>query len=199
MVAKRISAVIIMIVVFYFTDLFAQSSFSTLQCDTELQQNGKVLMNGKLFVKGQKVRMELGSADMGDTITFSNGTSAYVYIPSQKIAMTMPISEAQKQLPLPQNFKDSYKLTGREQVDGKECEVYEYRDEKGNASKIWLDAQLQFPRKTIAGGVAMYYKNIVTGSEISDDYFELPAGIKTENLAPALEAYTKGGNKENDY
>lgn len=168
------------------TLLHAQDKYSSLQADTEIESPEMGKAQGKLFVKGKKVRMETnsGGATSVSMITLYDGQKAYVYFPSQNMAMISSASDVQAQMPMPKDDAEfDKKIVGQEVIDGKLCDIYQLQDRKGGAYKVWIARDLDFPLKSEAGGMKTYYKNVQVNVALEDSIFELPKGVQIQDMA----------------
>jgi outer membrane lipoprotein-sorting protein len=173
--------------------LYANDNFSSLQCDMVMEGSGMGVTRGKLFIKGDKVRMETDMPDEtgGSTISLFNGEKAYIYFPSQNMAMGISTSQAKEQMPIPKDYKEIYKTSGEETIDGRLCDIYEYRDPKGQVCKIWVARDIEFPVQSIVGGLKTYYKNIRTNITLDDTLFSLPSGVKIQDMNELIQQMDK--------
>lgn len=173
--------------------LYAKDNFSSLQCDTVIEGSGMGVTRGKLFIKGDKVRMEtsMPGGDGHATVYFCDGEKAYIYFPGQNTAMSISTSQAKEQMPIPKNYKEIYKASGEETIDGRLCDVYEYRDPKGQVYRIWVARDIEFPVQSIVGGLKTYYKNIHTNITLDDTLFSLPSGVEIQDMNEVIQQMDK--------
>lgn len=157
---------------------FAQQPYS-IKFDSVSQVEGFASISSTCYVKSLKVRMEIRAQDQ-ETVFIMDGQNSYMYFPSSKIAIPMPVQQISGQVPVPTSYKDIPGLVklGEEEVSGKPCDVYEY-NEKGNHHKIWVDKDIDFPIKsesmTGKGKVINYISNIEKNINLDDSLFKLPA------------------------
>jgi outer membrane lipoprotein-sorting protein len=174
------------LVLSFFSLFGAQKEFTSLQCDVALENNGVIFSKGKFYIKANKSRMESTTGGVR-TIILINADKAYTYIPEQNMAMAMSLSEAKMQTPQVRDFKDIYKLVGEETVDGKLCDVYEYKDRRAGLTRIWIAKDIEFPVKSETGGVKIYYRNIRIDVSLDDALFELPAGVQIHDMGALMQ------------
>lgn len=165
-------------VVFLHQASFAQAPYS-IKFDSSSQVEGGISVNSTCYVKSLKVRMEI-QAQGQETVFIMDGQNSYMYFPSSKIAIPIPVQQASGQVPVPTSYKDIPGLVkvGEEEVNGKPCDVYEY-NEKGNRHKIWVDKEIDFPVKSESmtgnGKVVNYISNVQKNIALDDSLFKLPA------------------------
>ena len=169
---------VLLAVVFFYRASFAQSPY-TIKFDSVSQVEGGISVASTCYVKSLKVRMELRAQDQ-ETVFIMDGQNSYMYFPSSKVAISIPVQQASGQVPVPTSYKEIPGLTkvGQEEVNGKPCDVYEY-NEKGNHHKIWVDKEIDFPIKsesmTGRGKVVNYISNVQKNISLEDSLFKLPA------------------------
>lgn len=169
--------------------LFAESKYSSLQCDTLMESDAAGKMQGKFFIKGKKVRMEgVSSGASGiNMITLYDGQKAYAYFPEQNMAMVMPASHVSQQMPVINSEEFKKKIVGEETIDGRLCDIYQFSDKKGATYKVWVARDIEFPLKSEAAGTRTYYKNIRVNAAINDGIFELPAGVQIQDMGSMMQ------------
>lgn len=165
---------------------WAMRSYSTVQYDLVMQQPGMGQgMTTKVYTKGKKSRMEMQAGGM-QSMTIFDGVQAYMYVPSQNMAVAVPMQAARSQVPMIEDYQKDCQYLGDETVDGKYCGVYNCA--KGASPvKMWIDKAIDFPVKTEAQGATAYYKNVVFDAPIDDSMFTLPAGVKPQDMATMMQ------------
>lgn len=168
--------------------------FNSIQFDCEMNVPGQEAIHSKFFMKDfmsatKNMRMEMNmpaSSGGGQAIMILNQGKIYMYYPAQGIAMTMsaPNQQMQQQIPkLPQEYAGAVmKIVGQETVDGRLCDVYSITMPKGENFKTWVAKDISFPVKVQANSFTAYYRNIVLDPVLSDSLFQLPAGVKVQDM-----------------
>jgi len=165
---------------------WAMRSYSTVQYDLVMQQSGMGQgVTTKVYTKGKKSRMEMQAGGM-QSMTIFDGVQAYMYIPSQNMAMAVPMQQAKSQVPMIEDYQKDCQYLGDETVDGKYCGIYNCA-KGGSPVKMWIDKALDFPVKTESQGTTAYYKNVVFDAPIDDSMFSLPAGVKPQDMATMMQ------------
>lgn len=176
--------------------LFANSKeIKAMSFTMVVTADGKTLTSGKMWVKGNKFKMENSAEGMDTAIFYADGDKkiAYSYIPSQQMATKMDYGQAETQTQYsPLDYSEEYgndekmdfKVVGTEVVNGYKCEVIEMVDKEGTA-KLWVSKELGLPikieSKTGGSHTVMEYKDIQVGN-IPDSEFELPAGVQVVDM-----------------
>jgi outer membrane lipoprotein-sorting protein len=152
---------------------------------TMITKAGPHETQGKIFVKGNKVRNEM-KADGRTQISIVRLDKKVMWLimPAEKSYMEMPLNPQateQTMLKKPEGQVEM-KLLGKETVNGYETEKYETTArERGEAIKqyIWLSKKLGMPIKMAAadGSYSMEYRDIQEGG-VSDTLFEPPRGYQ---------------------
>ena len=165
-----------------FTGIAVAFDFSA---DTVMKQKGQAMISGKIFVSGDKSRMEMQNtviiARMDKKIT-------WMLMPEQKMYMETKLKPGS--VPVEKDSTQVEKvLVGKDTVDGKPATKYKIifsGDKEKNAVYQWfLDAN-GFPAKTAAldDSWSHEYKNIKQGKQPTD-LFEVPEGYKKISM-PAM-------------
>ena len=171
---------------------WAMRSYSTVQYDLVVQQAGVGQgMTTKVYTKGKKSRMEMQAAGM-QSISLFDGVQAYMYIPSQNMAIAVPMQQAASQVPMIEDYQKDCQSLGDETVDGKYCGVYNCA-KGGSPVKMWIDKSMDFPVKTETRGMTAYYKNVVFDAPMDDSMFSLPAGVKPQDMSTMMQGMTGAG------
>ena len=164
--------------------------YSSMKYDMVMEQGSIGSVTTKVYVKGNRSRMEMQAGGM-QTINLFDGTQAYMYIPSQNMAMVVPIQAAKAQLPVIGDYSKNCDNLGEEMVDGRSCSVYNCA-KGGQPVKMWIDKELDFPLKTITGGATVYYKNIEVNVPLDDSLFVLPEGVKAQDMSTMMQGLGGG-------
>lgn len=170
------SKVLLSIFIFSFCAFFCYAlDFSA---NVVSQAKGTPKMTGKIFVKGQKTRMEIAGSI---SITRLDKGIVWVLMPAQKMYMERPLSPQSAAVTADSNEAKSV-LIGTETIDGKGVEKYKIDTvSSGQAVSFyhWLMKGSKIPVKVAAVDNSWFqeYKNIVTVSP-DDSLFEIPQGYK---------------------
>jgi hypothetical protein len=169
-----------------FIVLFVLTSFANGYCieifaDVLIKQ-GSAVNKGKIYVKGEKQRIETGG--QGITIIRGDKNVAWMLIPEEKSYMDMPLGpNLAEKLEVTPKMKDevSRKLLGDEVVDGRKTKKYEVTLTSGPKTEkvfqwVWTDMDFPVKMADMGGKWSLEYRNI--GRIVSDNLFELPAGYE---------------------
>jgi outer membrane lipoprotein-sorting protein len=171
------------------SDLFGKAeSIASVRYDMVITSPGNPSVTSKQWVKGNNMRTEI-TAEGQKMITIMNGDKQemYMYFPEQNMAMKMDFSEAPESAVEEAVSIEDYNPTviGTETIDGKLCTVVEYAVPEGSA-KMWLWQKQGFPVRmemTAPEGTSRIDWKNIEFDDISDDKFELPAGVEIMDLA----------------
>ncbi|MEN6616348.1 MAG: DUF4412 domain-containing protein [Syntrophorhabdus sp.] len=145
-----------------------------------VSKEGKVTRNGKIYVKGNKYRVEKGSSplftivrgDKGKFWQINNAEKTYIeatLTPDMKPNVDEKLAG-----------ETSRKATGTETVNGYSAKKYQVtvKTPKGKTETIqqWWSTEYSFPVKLVGEKWSVEYKNIKKGN-IPDSMFELPKGL----------------------
>ncbi len=165
-----------LVIIFIFSNLsFAQNFAADI-----VSRSGKALTNGKIFISGDKLRMEMQGAV---SITRLDKKVMWMLMPQEKMYMQMPIP-AENLIAGKDKVSGEIERTllGEEVIDGKLAEKYRIvydSDGKKTAVISWILKDLGLPVKTVSedGKWQMEYKNIKVGQQ-DPTLFELPSDYK---------------------
>jgi outer membrane lipoprotein-sorting protein len=163
---------------------------------------GTMSREGKVYVKGKKMRTESG---MGQGITIVDGDTGTVWVlqPAQKMyfemkkGATQPTQTTQSDEELAK-LADK-KLLGTETVNGYQCEkyLYTYHDKALGTMTMWIATKLGQAIKMVhqspEGESSFEYRNIKEGG-VADSLFQIPAGY-TKMQMPGMPGMGKGMGK----
>lgn len=143
------------------------------------------VMQGKVFVKGDKMRNEMDmDGETNITILRLDKQVAWIAMPEEKMYMEMPLTpEMQKKMMLKDPAdRAKMKHLGTETVNGFESDKYEIDlTHEGQTIKqyIWIAKKLDMPIKseTSDGAMSMEYRDIKMGG-VADAVFEMPQGYQ---------------------
>lgn len=160
----------------------SQKQFSSFSCEALVQAENGVSFEFKIMAKGNKFRMEGVNSGLG-AITIYDGTSAYLYMPGQNMAMPIPLGQANSQM-IPSNWGiDSHcQNLGSEPADGIACKLYDCQ-----GKKVWVAESTGFPVKVIAHNSQVHYSNFKEGVELDDSLFVLPEGVNKLDMGRILQ------------
>jgi outer membrane lipoprotein-sorting protein len=160
---------------------------------------GTMTKEGKVYVKGKKMRTESG---MGQGITIVDGDTGTVWVlqPAQKMYMEMKKGATQPA----QTTQSDEELTkvadkkflGTETVNGYQCEkyLYTYRDKTLGTMTMWnatkLGQAIKMVHQSPEGESSFEYRNIKEGG-VADSLFQVPAGYKKMEM-PGMPGMGKG-------
>ncbi len=167
-------------------------------------------MEQRIVIQGENMRMEMTDPDTETTsITIVNADEdvMYIYDPEENTAYEMDMSYEEPEMDLddeldedlmedddwvdddevdPTAFADEFwgdsiEYVGQEQVDGKDCHVFAFKDED-EEGKVWIWKEYGFPlrwEEIDADGEEMIveYRNVVVG-EVPAEEFQLPEGVE---------------------
>jgi outer membrane lipoprotein-sorting protein len=169
-------------------DILARGEgIEAVKYDIVMTAPGGQTVTQKIWVKQNKIRMEI--TDEGRTtisLIDCDTHTGYAYMPEQNIAYKAVFNPTiQSALEQAQSIADyDYNVVGTETIDGKACLVVEYtysQAEESSTVKEWIWKEHGFPIRMettrAEGSVTAEYKNIEFG-DISDDMFQLPAGVQ---------------------
>ena len=160
---------------------FAHGYCIEISADALLKQ-GNAVNKGKIYVKGEKQRIE--AEGQGITIIRGDKKVAWMLVPEEKSYMDMPLEpNSVQKLEVTPRLRDevSRKFIGDEIVDGHKTKKYEVTLSTGPKTGMvfqWVWTDIDFPVKIadVGGKWSIEYRNI--GKIVSDSLFELPAGYE---------------------
>lgn len=165
---------------------FSADTFSFARITSGMVQGDSYLIQGKMYLKGDKYRMEMCKEQY--TILRQDKNVTWIVMPDKKSFMEMPFDPKQKpRIEEKQAGEVSRKLIGSENIDGHPTQKYEVTIKKWfRTEKLyqWMATDLHFPIKTAAidGSWSMEYRNIKTF--LPDTLFEIPAGYQKIHSLP---------------
>ena len=144
---------------------------------------GKHEQQGKLYVKGDKARME-GVTPLGPSVSILrlDQKVMWILLPGQKTYMEMPIDKAafDQALKVPEN-QVSKKLLGVETLHGYETEKYETVVKVGGKqveSLMWISKKLEIPVRIESADKSFSQDYDIQEGRVDDALFERPAGYR---------------------
>jgi len=153
------------------------SSAADFTADMVISARGEKDTQGKVYMQGVKMRMEMGAPNEDDkviTITRPDKKLVWVMMPEEKMYMEQPYQEDPKMKEWTPAQEAKSKFIGKETVSGLECKKYQL---EGEQTFYWISDKISFPVKTQAPEGTMVLKNIQPG-KISGGLFEIPGGFE---------------------
>ena len=164
--------------------------FSSLALSAEfsadlVQKTAGMTTKGKVYIKGNKMRMEMETPAGKSVNLMDIGTGLMQMLhPEQKIYFEMQAPEAGvvKTDEALDKIADK-KHVGTEKVNGYKCDKYEviYHDRSLGKMSQWFSKKLNYPIKSIYNGPqgesVVEYKNIKQG-KVDSSLFEIPPGYE---------------------
>jgi len=142
---------------------------------------------GKFFISGKKVRMEMEAQGMKSIIISNGSGEAYMYMPATNTAMKTPLPKEKPADAWAESEEDlaDMKIVGHEKIDGCQCVVVTVAAAEGSM-KMWLREDIGMPVRMETGDASnkmvIEYKNFKIGAQ-PDSLFELPAGAKVMDMS----------------
>ena len=180
---------------------------TTMSYDQTITSSRGEVMTSKVWIKGEKMRMEQVSEGEKMVTLMKEGTMYFCY-PAQKMAMKMDISAGAGQggQGNPKDMMEylksiKAKSLGQEKIEGKLCNVYqitypqtglpaEALAKAGAKSKIWVWKEKKFPLKSVmtlgSETITTRYRNVQMDISIPDSYFELPPGTQIMDMSQMM-------------
>lgn len=174
---KKYMLLVCSIFVFMFV-MFSQSFAVELTADM-VTKEGKITRNGKIYVKGNKCRVEKGGTPMyvivrGDKGLFWQINNAEkTYLEAKLTPDMMPTIEEKI------FGETARKPAGSETVNGYAAKKYEVTAKKGGKTETvqqWFSTEYNFPVKVVGSNWSVEYKNIKKGA-VPDGLFDLAPGL----------------------
>jgi len=139
-------------------------------------------MNGKVFVKGQKIRQEMQQdGETVVTILRVDRRLSWILLVDEKVYMEMKMKESSEDPSLAEKSDPAkVRRLGKETVNGFVCEKVQVTDQ-GTVVTQWISEELAWPIKgevkSPEGTSTHEYRNIRKGG-VSDSLFEIPPGFQ---------------------
>jgi len=144
--------------------------------DIVIVPKGDEPMNGKIFVKGDWIRLETSDED-GPQVTIVRPDKKVTWIlsPEDKEYEEIPYMSMNKTFEewTAEKEKNS-KFIGDETISGMHCKKYQAMED-GEKTIYWIAKEFPFPLKIEDPDLTTEYKNIKMG-KVQDSLFELPEG-----------------------
>lgn len=185
---KQVMLLILLMILLACSGLTPRTEFSA----DMIQGQNVTISEGKIYVKGNKVRME-NFTSRGTAITIidlDTGKMALIH-PSEKVYFETQATGFETLFPQSHKNSPDYaekKHLGTETINGYECDKYLYTL-PGQTSAVttkWVSKKLGFPIKVIfpspKGEMTIEYSNIKEGG-VDDTLFEIPAGYRKMEMS----------------
>lgn len=169
----------------------------------EQGQGGQITITSQVWVKGNKVRVEVKHPLMGEMKMIADGKNIYQIAPAQKQAMKTDQMKATNGREPWQMFvanvdqlREKARKVGSERIEGHMCDIYvrkEAGDGGNNASiRAWITRTLkppmplkvvrtvtmQRPGASLTRTTTVRLRNVKLNVPLADSLFVLPAGLK---------------------
>jgi len=164
---------------------FARALAIELSADMITTGKGKQMHTSKMYLKGEKYRMEMPGQHQY-AIVRQDKNVMWIVMPDKKSFMEMPFDPKQKpRIEERQAGEVSRKLIGSENIDGHPTQKYEVTIREGTKTEKlyqWMATDIHFPIKAAAidGSWSVEYKDIKTS--VPDTLFEVPTGYQKMSL-----------------
>jgi hypothetical protein len=163
------------------------ANISSVKYDMVVDSPGKPPITTKMWIKGNKMRMETTSGgQLTVTLLDMDALTMYKYYPNENKAMTITYKPTISAMEGAQAIPDyNPTVTGHDTLDGKYCLVVEYTAGREKA-KTWIWEEHGFPIRVeiinVEGFITdeciiIEYKNIEF-VDIPDSMFEIPEGVE---------------------
>ncbi|PKN28236.1 MAG: hypothetical protein CVU64_14305 [Deltaproteobacteria bacterium HGW-Deltaproteobacteria-21] len=167
-----------------FTILIASVSIAAdFSADMIISTGGEEDAKGKIYMQGNRMRMEMDGDGDENAVTISRPDKKVVWIlmPEEKMYMEQPYPEDPKMKEWTSSMEEQSKFIGNETVSGLTCKKYQAQDKE---TYYWISEKLNFPVKTQDPDGSMLLKNIKIGN-VPGSLFELPKGYEKFSM-PAI-------------
>ncbi|AQS57663.1 LolA family protein [Desulforamulus ferrireducens] len=172
--------------------LFAKAEdIKCLSYSITMSSEGKQMLNGKMYLKGNKTKMEFSAEGMSAIMFVDTEEKvAYNYLPSEQMATRIDFSQAVSQMqksPLDYNDQyreEQYKIVGEEKVNGYDCKAVEVTSSEGLV-KMWVSKEYGIPvriESVSEGKPATIDFTDIKLDELPDSEFALPAGVQVIDM-----------------
>lgn len=153
--------------------------------DFVVQTKGEQDMNGKIFVKGDKVRQEMTQeGEKQIMIVRPDKGVTWMITPDDKMYMEIPYQSENKAFEEWTKERESKsKKVGEETISGLACKKFE-TEEDGEKTYFWISQKYPFPIKAQDSESVLEYKNI-SEDKVADSQFEIPEGYSKMPMPPA--------------
>jgi hypothetical protein len=141
-----------------------------------ISTRGEKDTQGKIFMQGNKMRMEAGGAgdEKAITITRPDKKVVWILMPEEKMYMEQAYQEDPQMKEWTPAQEAQSKLVGNETVSGMPCKKYQVQ---GKQIFYWISEKIDYPVKTQDPESTMLLKNIKLGN-VPGGLFEVPQGFE---------------------
>lgn len=159
-------------------------SFDMASTVTNPQQT--VSMQGKYWMSGDKMRMEMEAQGMKAVNIINEKGEIWMYNPADKTAVKLPEVNSKDDFPneWAEADRNNMKIVGHEKLDGYDCTIVTITEEDSE-SKMWLRKDIGMPikieTKNDDGDLLIEYKNYRLEKQAAS-LFELPADAQIINI-----------------
>jgi outer membrane lipoprotein-sorting protein len=171
---------------------------------------GQVTVTSKVWVKGNKVRVEAKHPFLGDMNLIADGKNIYQIAPAQKQAMKADQSKTlggrepwQMFVANVDQLRQKAQKIGSERVEGHLCDIYLRQESEGGNSRsvrAWITRTLkpamplkvvtrvsvQRPNASITQTTTVRLRKVELNVALADSLFVMPAGYKVVEGTPTL-------------
>lgn len=184
------SAVVLASALFFLLTVVAGAYAVEITADM-ITKEGKVTRNGKIYVKGDKARLEKGSTPIYQIVRGDKGKFWQINN-AEKTYLDAKLTPDMKPMIEEKIYGETArKALGTETVNGYAAKKSEVTV-KGKKIYQWWSAEYGFPVKVQADKWSMEYKNIKKGG-VADGMFELPKGL-TLDTSEVPDVLSGGGH-----
>jgi len=201
-----------------------QAAPSSAQFDLTQRQEAQgtnVTVTAKVWIKGDRVRLETKNPMTGDFLVISDGKDVYKLIPAQKAGQKSPAPSANGKPISPwelvttdvNRLRAEGKKVGRETIEGIGCDVYSAsksgKDGNSASFKAWIGTvtgvpipmkvvikhSMVKPGATMTGTQTMTITNLKTNVAVADSQFAIPKDYKiaTGSSGPSMPGLPRPG------
>ncbi len=151
-------------------------------------------MEGTMWQKGEKIRME-GEVEGREMVVIMDMEERTVitYLPAEGVAMEVSLDEVREvqESSMKRQATDLPERNpvtiGRETINGMDCIVVEHTHDDETTGKMWIWREHGLPVRIEVGETVTEARNIDFG-EVSDERFELPAGVEVMEVPTGIPA-----------
>jgi len=176
----------------------------------EQGQGGQITVTSKIWVKGNKVRVEAKHPFLGDLNLIADGKYIYQIAPAQKQAMKADQSRTlggrepwQMFVANVDQLRQKARKVGSERIEGHLCDIYARQDSRGGNTRsirAWITRSLnpamplkvvtrvsmQRPNASIEQTTTVRMRKVELNVPLADSLFVMPAGYRIVEGTPTL-------------
>jgi hypothetical protein len=173
-----------------------RASSYDLSADTLMTENGEAPQEGKIYIKGDKYRIQRKGEAEYIVLRHDKGIM-WVVMPKEKVYVELPLDPNRTPKIQETNPGEiSRKYVGSEEVDGHPTDKYEITVKEGSKTESfyqWTATDINFPIKTagLKDEWSVEFRNI--RKTVPDNLFEIPEGYQKAKavIKPTPEAGQK--------